>query len=329
MVKNINVNELIFSYYFVDCPVDKVNEKISNETTKNKIILSSGRGTGKSVVLKSREKSSIKTESPAFLAKFAGEGIFGSKDNEYFNSEIMEHYYEIVMADKFINYVKLNYPAIFYSRFKRLATLSENKIKEIDKYINNVIYDGRTLDNKLVSGELVEEAVKLFKKEAEVKDITLMIDRFDWTHNSDPRVQSILQNYFSLFDKTIITADDPAVVMGNRTKELEKKGYEIANFSYSNDPDFVREIVQRRILFDDEQKIKFPVEDLSDADFENIVKKCNGNISNVLEVFMYLESTVGNEPIRNLSQCVDNASEDKCRVYSKYRKMYTPPKLHL
>ena len=104
MIKKINVNELLFSDLLVKKPVDDVNEDLSSDV-RGKIILTGSRGCGKSVVLGSREVNSVKTEHPAILTRFDGAGMFGTKDNKYFNRSIIEHYYEVIMCKKFLNYV--------------------------------------------------------------------------------------------------------------------------------------------------------------------------------------------------------------------------------
>ena len=63
MIKNVRVNELIFSDLFVKAPVDEINDRIT-DCKKKKIILVGSRGCGKSVVLNNREIKSVNTEHP-------------------------------------------------------------------------------------------------------------------------------------------------------------------------------------------------------------------------------------------------------------------------
>ena len=110
MIKNVNVNELVCSDLLRSDVVDAVNNEMNG--FRGKFILTGSRGCGKSTVLVDREAKSIGTANPAFLTRFDGAGLFGTKDNDYYNKKVIEHYYEIVMTRKFLGYVKKYYPEV-------------------------------------------------------------------------------------------------------------------------------------------------------------------------------------------------------------------------
>lgn len=329
MIKNVNVNQLLFSDLLVKEPVDKTNSDVIGNG-RGKYILTGTRGCGKSTVLASRENQGIKTEHPAVLLRFDGAGLFGTKDSKYFNKQIMEHYYEVIMCKKFLDHIKEFYPELFYAKFDRLDGVTSSRLAEIDNYINNAIYKDLSIDHKLFSGEMLSEIVSLFRRGTGCKSLTLMIDRFDWTHNSDPRVQNILKNYFSMFEKVIVTSDDPTLRTDKKKKaDLKDKGYSIVTAEYSSDLDTVIDIVERRFELDDEARPKFPISDVTDEDYLALIDRCGGNLDMILETFMYAEDLHKWDQNKDIHTIVDEACTQKVRDEKQYRKMVKPPKLHL
>lgn len=330
MIKNVNVNELLFSDLLVKEPVSTANDSLTGGKERGKFILTGGRGCGKSTVLASRENESLKTSNPAILTRFDGAGLFGTKDNKYFNKQVMQHYYEVIMCKKFLDHIKEFYPELFYSKFGKLDSVTTNRLYEIDNYINCAMYKNLTIDHKLFSGEMLSEIVSLFRQGVGAESLTLMIDRFDWTHNSDPRVQEILKNYFSMFEKVIITSDDPTISLDKKRKaDLRDKGFDLVTVDYSRDLDTVIDIVERRFEFDDESHPRFPIDQLSDEDYLSLIERCGGNLNMMLETFMYAEGLHKWDKNKDISTIVDEACQQKVKDEKQYRKMVKPPKLHL
>ena len=265
MVKNVNVNELLFSDLLVKEPVRETNDCLTGEK-RGKFILTGSRGCGKSTVLASRENDSFNTKNPAILTRFDGAGLFGTKEGKYFNKHIMQHYYEVIMCKKFLDHIKEFYPQLFYTKFGNLNGFVEKKLKELDNYINDAIYKDLTIEHQLFSGEVLSEVVSLFRQGLSAESLTLMIDRFDWTHNSDPRVQEILKNYFSMFEKVIITSDDPTLSTDKKkVAGLREKGFDIVTVDYASDLDIVKQIVERRFELDEDTQPRFPIEQITVA----------------------------------------------------------------
>lgn len=329
MVKNVNVNELLFSDLLVKEPVRETNDSLTGNEKRGKLILTGSRGCGKSTVLASRENDSLKTTNPAVLTRFDGAGLFSTKENKYFNKRVMEHYYEVVMCKKFLDHIKEFYPELFYKRFSNLSAILGNKVHELDNYINDAIYRDLSIDHKLFSGEMLSEIVSLFRQGVGAESLTLMIDRFDWTHNSDSRVQEILNNYFSMFEKVIITSDDPTLITDKKkVSGLKEKGFDIRVVDYASDLDTVRDIVERRFELDDVQP-RFPVEQLTDEDYLGLMERCGGNLNLILESFIYAEGLHKWDSKKDIHTVLDEASRQKLKDEKQYRKMVKPPKFHL
>ena len=328
MIKNVSVNQLLFSDLLVTEPVDKVNEQITGDSKRGKFILTGSRGCGKSTVLARREAQSIKTPHPAILTRFDGAGLFGTKDNKYYNKPIIEHYYEVIMCKKFLDYIKEYYPDLFVAKFGRLDSVTSNRLYGIDHYINNAMYKDCEIGHKLFSGEALSEIVSLFRQGVGAESLTLMIDRFDWTHNSDPRVQDILKNYFSMFEKVILTSDDPSISNDKKRKAaLDDRGYQLVQMDYGTYLDPVREIVQRRFELDEDTT--FPIGDVQDEDYLKLIDRCGGNIDMILDTFQYAEALRNWDSSKDLSKVIEDAGTDKLNGVKQYRKMVKPPKLHL
>ena len=327
MIKNVNVNQLLFSDLLVREPVDEVNGRLADK--RGKFILTGSRGCGKSTILGKREIDSLNTEHPAILTRFEGAGLFGTKDNKYFNKAIMQHYYEVVMCRKFLDYIREYYPELYQRKFGRLESVTNNRIAELDRYINTAMYTGGDINHKLFSGELLSEIVSTFRSGTGAKSLTLMIDRFDWTHNSDPRVQEILKNHFSMFEKVIITSDDPTITDKKRKTDLDSKGYEIVTATYSSDLDTVTDIVNRRFELAEETHPRFPIEDVTSLDFSSLIERSGGNLDTILESFMYAETLHKWDERKDVSTILEEACTDKVKSVKQLRKMTKPPKLHL
>jgi predicted AAA+ superfamily ATPase len=69
MGMNIRANELINSDIYVREPVDKYKNKINNSES-NKVILTGGRGTGKSVVLNELQQRGLGTNNQTVLMRY-------------------------------------------------------------------------------------------------------------------------------------------------------------------------------------------------------------------------------------------------------------------
>ena len=329
MISNVNVNELLFSDLMIKEPVDGINSSIGKKISRRKIILTGGRGSGKSVILGSRENKSLKSEHPSILTSFDDSQII-TKDKMYFDKEFIEHYYEVIMSKKLLDYVKKYYPELFASKFTNLDYLVSSRLAEVDYFINNVEYKNINIKNKLLSGQLVSSLLLLFKNETNVKDVTLMVDRFDWTHNSNPDVQNILSNYFDVFERVIITSDDEALMLEERISDLSSRGFEIIASNYSRDPEVVKQIIKRRFEFDNGGKNKFPIGKISNSDYERLIEISGGNINMIIASFMDTQIQYRcNGENDDFTKTLENACNQKLEGMQLLRKKTKVVQFHL
>ena len=330
MIKNLHTNKLYISNLFVKEAVDEENRKL-DEMGNGKIILTGGRGTGKSIVLHDREKRSIGTSDPAILMRFDACGIFGKKEDAIFNSSLMKHYYEVLISKYMLNYIEAYYPILFEKKFGDLDEKIHRKIKEVDNYINNAYFRNTPLPRNYFTGEVSSEILSRFRRLTGVDSVTLMMDRFDWMHNSDYRVQGIMKNYFDMFDKVIITSDDKNAVKGKRAIDLADRGFKITEVGYSKDSDVVKEIVNRRFLLDPEQREKtFPIGEVSDLTYDSLIDRSRGNISTVLNTFQECESQyLWDDREFDVDKQLQKSCGRELRKVKTLRDMTRGPKLHI
>ena len=164
-----------------------------------------------------------------------------------------------------------------------------------------------------------------------VDSVTLMMDRFDWMHNSDHRVQGIMKNYFDMFDKVIITCDDKNATKGKRASDLVDRGFTITEVGYSKDGDVVRDIVTRRFKQEPEQtQNPFPVDQVSDSTFECLVDRCGGNISTILSSFNDCQTNYEwDDRDFDVDKQLQKSCERELRKVKTLRGMSKGPKLHI
>ena len=104
----IKDREIVVSDSFVREPVDKICDKINNSPSK-KIILTGGRGIGKSIILKNSERRGLSSENQHMAIRFDPAGI-----GTNFGEDFYEHYYELLFADALLSYIK-TYCGIIYN----------------------------------------------------------------------------------------------------------------------------------------------------------------------------------------------------------------------
>lgn len=93
MIKNLNADRLIDSELFIREPVEDICKRIEN-CNSSKIILTGGRGVGKSVVLRNKEKGDLFKGDKSIYMWFDPVARFDEK-SQWFDEEFITHYYEI------------------------------------------------------------------------------------------------------------------------------------------------------------------------------------------------------------------------------------------
>lgn len=142
--------------------------------------------------------------------------------------------------------------------------------------------------------------------------------------------------YFDLFDKTIITTDDVLLENRNRQKELEKKGYSFITPVYGKKLNVVKQIIRERIrLYNkqlDNSVMPFDENVMTNKIYKSLINKSNGNIQLMLDTLSDIIELLESEQIKveNLEAEFDNEANERLSYLKKLERMDgTPPRLHL
>lgn len=335
MVRYINPNDIIKSEQFVREPVDDLNRDIALNPSKI-IILNGGRGSGKSIALHNMENKGLGTENQTIFMRFDSIISFSKNPNEVFDKQFFNHYFELIFSWKLLSYIERNYTLTYNLNFKDIETLIKEISKNTDCFIDNVYYEKIELQRYLTSTEISNEIIERFKKIFNIETLTLAIDRFDWINGSSDYTQQIIQKYFNLFDKTIITADDLALDNEERRVELKKKGYSLVDTTYGRNIEVIKQIIRKRIELlnknADISQRKFDVNIITDKIYKNLVNKFNGNISLILNTVNEVAELYDcyGENIGNLEEQFKDEADNQLEKLKQLRKINAhPPKLHL
>lgn len=332
MIKDIKSFKLQENGLFIREPIDELSKKLNNDSSK-KIIVTGGRGTGKSVLLYNHELKNLGNDKQTICIKFDSIAIFPDEFNEVYDKRFIEHYYEMIFCFKILNYIKENYSIVYEKEFKNYKDLLHEISKKTDDYINNSCFVKVSLDTYLKQNELSVEILTKLKKCLNISSLSLAIDRFDWTNESNRLVQEIISNFFVQFDKVIITTDDKYLQDKNNRKQLTDKDYSFIDLEYGKDMEVMKAIIKKRINYSNKNlvmgEILFPEEILDDQLLEYLIKKANGNISFIIECV--------NEVISHWNftrQAINDSKMDKIIEYKSIKvkeleKMSRPRKLYL
>lgn len=313
----LNASGLINSNEFVSEPVNHLNKVIFKESAK-KIILEGGRGCGKTVLLKSIEKNKVGSDNPTIYTHFNSISSFAKMPNELFNYDFFEHYYELIISLKIINYIETYYSS-YSSDFFKERKLVYSLLKETDNYLRNIFYQQEELSKYLKRFEISKVLIDKMKFCFNVEDINLMIDRFDWVNNRSGYTQNILKSYFDLFNKTIITSDTKLDILSRR--EIINKGYIFEEIRYGKNIDILKEIIRRRIeLYNKVNNLNVSLDIISDNMYEKLIYDFGNDISSMISVVLntlvakefYKKDSINNlllEEINNIKEYNDSINK--------------------
>lgn len=337
MNKNMRPNEFLKSHNCVIEPIDKVFEEIKTSNSK-KIIVTGGRGVGKTLVLCNCSNRTKYTSNPIIFTRFDSVGLFSKGLENIFDEGFYEHYYEIIMSFKLLNYIKEQYNiyGTETDEYKKLTTF-EDKINTYDKklvnYIKNVCYDGESCLQELFStGDLTGELLKNAKDILGIESVSLAIDRFDWTNSNNKLSQKVLSKYFDMFDKVIITSDDSSLLEQKNRELLTEKGYSFIDVTYGKELSNVKDIVVKKIeqCNHNIRNLEFNHNNISDGIYQKMIDKSNGNISLMVYATTYAYDTYQWECGEwNPDKCLDFALDVKVEENKKLSKMMKSLKLYL
>lgn len=314
------LNTIINTDLFVREPVDKINKEILNSDHK-RFILTGGRGSGKSTVLDSLENRGLGTEEQTIKTQFDSVGFIGYIPQENLLTDLYRHNYELSFSFKLLFYIKNNYPLLYEKEFKEIY----NKLKEIDlafiNAINNGIFASSKLNNFsfLKTMSIVSSLVVKIRNLLELDKLNISIDRFDWTNNSSKLSQEILADYFSLFDKVILTSDDDSIC-----DIVKYKDYILKRINYGRDIEVVKMILQKYLGHNKKYK-NFDINNISDKVVERMVNASSNNISCMLKAIDYLEKI--ND--QDIEKQTENIINDEVRRVRELKEISIKKKLYL
>ena len=174
----IRANNLVNSEEFVREPVDKEVDEILNSSS-NKIVLTGGKGIGKSTVLCSLEKRGLGCKEQTIY--YCPEGIItlSKEPNEIYNNKLFDYLYELNFSNNILLYIKKNYPIVFKKYFEKDKELVNRYLEHLYKQLNNSFVEDDKFDIKLDTKELSRIIlIKLYDK-MKIEKLNLAIDRFD------------------------------------------------------------------------------------------------------------------------------------------------------
>lgn len=325
----LNSSQLIHDSRFVREPADQYG-RILQDSSSNKIILNTGRGSGKSVILHNMESCKVGTDNPVIYTRFDSIVNFSRVPNDYFNEIFFEHYYELNFSWKILHYIEKYYSLTYEKYFKDIELLLKKLSSEFDKSVRQIYSDGLIINNPLYATQLSSEILARLKKNLDISSVILAIDRFDWTNGRSCFSQQILSKYFDMFNKVIITSDDETLADENVRKNFEDKGYSFMSQSYGSDLEFIKNIIKKRVQFynDSNRDYTFNIDNVTDTIYEDLIKNSNGNISTMLTtVYVVINwCKYGNG---NLTELFQRRLEEQKNNVKELKKISIPPRLHL
>ena len=240
-MKKVKGNHIVNSTEYVREPVDKEVNTIL-DLNISKIILTGGRGVGKTTVLCAMEDRGLGSKEQTIYMCPDAAVISTTEPDKHLNEDGFKYLYELRFTNQVLSYIKRNYPIIYEKYFINDAKFVHNLLNELVDSINRSSFDDVIINCKYSSNDLVIGVLDKFCEKMNIEKINLAIDRFDQAHGSSEYVQKIYEDYFILFDKTILVTDDPTI----NVDMLKNKGYAVRTISYGSDEDNISAIIKQR-----------------------------------------------------------------------------------
>jgi len=320
----IKVNNLVNSEEFVREPVDKEVNEILNSSS-NKIILTGGKGIGKSNVLCGLEKRGLGCKEQTIYDNPDAVVTFTKEPNEKIDYRVFDYLSELRFTNNILFYIKRNYPIVFKKYFEKDMESVHSLLDELFKQLNNSCFEDVTIECKHGTKELSFDVLNRFRQIMEIDKLNIAIDRFDKMNGSSEYVQKTYERYFDMFDKVILTSDDPNL----DNEGLFAKGYNLRHISYGNDKDVLKEIIRRRkSLYEDNKTYK----ELFTTDlFLDKLTKFDGNIDLSLETLLCVRDlfSLYNGSDHSVESILDEAIEEKKESTKKLERIISKPTLYL
>ena len=320
----IKANNLVNSEEFVREPVDKEINGILNSSS-SRIILTGGKGIGKSTVLCGLEKRGLGCKEQTIYDNPEGVITLAKEPTEMFNSKVFDYLSELRFTNNILFYIKRNFPIVFKKYFEKDMESIHSLLDELFKQLNNAYFEDITIECKYGIKELSLDVLNRFRQIMEIDKLNIAIDRFDKMNGSSEYVQNTYAKYFDMFDKVILTSDDTSL----DSERLFSKGYDLRHISYGNDKDVLREIIRRRkSLYEDNKTYK----ELFTTDlFLDKLTKFDGNIDLSLETLACVRDLFSwyNGSDHSVESILDEAIEEKKEYSKKLERIISKPTLYV
>lgn len=307
-------------------PIKKVNEEIDKALSSNHVaVLGGGRGTGKTSTLLWRERESMKTNHASIYRYFdnVGNGIsYLSLDDS-----LIETYYELVFSLNLLAYFKTDGRNLLSHDDELLYhKINNERMQALKAVLYDCDLDKET--SKVKHGTYTEEIIDKMKKEFQKDKLTLMIDRFDWMDGRSYYSQEFISRYFDMFDKVILTTDDP-----NYSSK-----YPLIECDYGIDMNTVLKILKKFCVLNNSERKnpaeEFDPDDINASTISYLFEQADGNIAlmeNVIKGIYYYnhDKTITTEG--DLINYFMAETDDKIRAYQKVRDFSTnnDPRFHI
>lgn len=220
-------------------------------------------------------------------------------DMEYIllrDRNISDLYYICLTIKKIIIYLKERYTEKYISEFIFFEIYIDSILKQIYFMFMTDTYKN---DTNLINGDvyntpevLLDEFLGLLSKKMDIKDLVLVIDKFDEIGGSSQMYQEFIYNKLKSYLRLIMTISDKKVVNSDNLLNEFSKDNEIVKLDYSMDIESVKEILDKEIKrsfirnnLGMQYNLSFV---LSDETIELMIKKTNGNLFDMLNAIRYL-----------------------------------------
>lgn len=220
-------------------------------------------------------------------------------DMEYIllrDRNISDLYYICLTIKKIIIYLKERYTEKYISEFIFFEIYIDSILKQIYFMFMTDTYKN---DTNLINGDvyntpevLLDEFLGLLSKKMDIKDLVLVIDKFDEIGGSSQMYQEFIYNKLKSYLRLIMTISDKKVVNNDNSLNEFSKDNEIVKLDYSMDIESVKEILDKEIKrsfirnnLGMQYNLSFV---LSDETIELMIKKTNGNLFDMLNAIRYL-----------------------------------------
>ena len=313
----IKASKLIHSENFVREPVDKEVRDILSSPSK-KVILTGGRGVGKSTVLYSLENSGLgRSEQTICTSPESIIALSREPDNRY-DSEYFDYLHELRFANSILYYIKTNYPLAYDKYFKEDHMKVVSKLNEFFNKLNDSYFTEVNFNLNLKLREFSYPIVSRFRDVMNIDKLNLGVDRFDGMFGGSEYYQKLYESYFDMFDKVVLVSDDRNL----DAEGLFNNGYSLKFISYGNNEDVLKQIIKHRSGFyengEDALKEVFTLNPVIER-----LLQLNGNIDMALDVLYDVKTSIKYNDGTNirLEEIVDLAIRDKKDYARRLEKM--------